>query len=548
MTPIELTFEQREAAHTSARNALVIAGAGSGKTRVILARIMHQIEAGHSPASIAAVTFTNAGVNEMRERLEARGIRIGFIGTLHSLMLRIRQSEGKHLPFMSVLAAEDADALLEETARKLGVRTASIEKLTELRRQWWRVQPELSPRTATPETRVLQAYYRTLFDSRMIDYDGLLWQGLEILRAQHSRVTPPPFTHFHVDEYQDSAAVDAEIYATLESMGASFFCVGDPDQSIFSFRGGCLDNILAMSRRPDVTTYFLADNYRCKAGIVGVANRLISRNAKRVVKEMRATTGETGSSRCTLSASVLEHNAVVREEVIASLMTGGSVAVLVRTNSVAVELAGFLRDADIPVELVNKSELPKDWLRLKMALTLMSDVTNECTRGRFLARYPDMNAIPPTNTHSATDAVDNLHRFGVTKAAIAIVAEWSRENPGATLRELVLAMAQEEREFFGNANEGERRAYVGTIHGAKGREWDTVVLAAFEQGAIPRRQAEPDELEEERRLAYVGVTRARQRLVVVASKTRTFVKGNFKREEERGFSRFVDEMRPDTQA
>lgn len=543
---MELDAFQKPAAETLAPNAVVLAGAGSGKTRVLVARVSFLIKnMAAEPERIAAITFTNAGSAVMRRRWQP-GATPGFCGTLHGLLLRYVIAEGK-----TVLAQEDADELLLEEAKLANYRE-SKQPLFDTRQSFWK-HIGTPAREMTRAQSVVQSYYQKLISAGMLDYDGILWLGLSLLKQGAATL---PFTHILWDEFQDSGEADMEVLNVIlaRCCVSSLFIVGDSDQSIYGFRGGRVENILNIAQSPQFERHQLVYNYRSAIGIVGLANRLIAHNPRLTgTVPCVSTRNEKGTGNVKYYGSPIAQNEGIAELVAGFISAGTAperIAILARTHGIIEGLKETLPGRGIPFSFGEAKKLPKEWVLLKLAVAIMRQPNNWNLwriwnrRAEKIGHHnyaesmgTDAPATPgalmglPANP-SPAEALNHLSKFGLSIAAISVVRDWLREHPAPDLESLLLALSNEEVQ----AKPGGEGVYVGTIHSAKGREWETVILAGFEQGVLPMGK----DIQEERRLAYVGITRAETNIVFCASDSRVFQFGPAFTEEKRtGPSQFI---------
>lgn len=552
--------QMRVVQYTGPKNMLVIAGPGSGKTRTLIERIAADIERGESyheetemgvrPENMVAITFTGAGAAEIKARLAERapGVRLGFVGTLHAFLLQVLREAR---PGLGVIAPEVAEEILTATVKAMKFRG----KADALKSARSTVNP--------PEVLkdILSMYYRRLLSNNVIDYDGILRYGLTAIKAGNTGWLAG-LRNFYVDEYQDSGAFDREIYATLKALGKFLFIVGDPDQSIYGFRGSKLENILDEAKAPDVETFHLNKNYRSGAFIVRASAKLIGHNIQRVEgpepEACRAVAGLFQVNRCETQP---EHDSKVitlaRAAIVDYKVEPEQVAVLTRTNSEARELRDHFSAAGMSTRGIETVRAPQDWKLCKAALAFFAEPSSW-----FLAALlhremhglgmPDDAAMEkmrsvyaePGNMFTAyikgmgpdvpaAFALPMLKAFEINTTTLAIIERMISDTPGVnTISDLQLALGAEMASTVTGSG-----VYVGTAHSAKGREWDTVIIAGVEEGYFPNHGGET---EEERRLFYVAMTRAKNVLHMVSAASRKIqYNPNFSKIEPRDISRYV---------
>jgi DNA helicase-2/ATP-dependent DNA helicase PcrA len=624
----DLNEAQREAVLATEGPLLVIAGAGSGKTRVLTHRVAHLIAAcGVKPNEILAITFTNKAAGEMRERLEnllggtARSI---WILTFHAACGRILRREAPRLGYRSNFTIYDqADqvrlvkACLDELERdpKRFVPRGIHAQISNAKNQL--VGPdEYAQRVASfydqTVADVYGIYQRRLLGSNAVDFDDLLMLTVEVLeRFPEARERwQKAFRYVLVDEYQDTNHAQYRLLQLLAEKHRNLCAVGDPDQSIYAFRGADIRNILEFERDfGDTRTIALEQNYRSTNTILRAANHVITQNRERKEKNLWSELGE-GEPVQVLEVEDEHSEARFVAAEVASLIddgySGRDVAVFYRTNAQSRVLEDVLVRQGIPYQVIGgprfyeRAEI-KDAVAYLQVIDNPADavslqrVANRPRRGigdTTLARlgvWADANAAP------LFDALGNAEAAGLGTAQARAVSALR------TLLQSLQAQAQElsvpdliervlEQSGYLESLEAERtieargrienlkelvgvaREYVEqtadpslsqflqeislhsdqdalreeqslvtlmTLHNAKGLEFGAVFLIGMEEGIFPHsRSIEEQGIEEERRLCYVGMTRAKQRLTLTHAAVRALY-GN------RSYnlpSRFVDEL------
>lgn len=540
MLPFSLSPAQRAAVESHDTTILCISGPGSGKTATQIARIGRLLCDGVERRSICAITFTNAAADEVKERLKqvsaADASEFGYIGTLHGLMLRLIQQHSAKLGYatdrIAVLDEEENNVLLKACAREIGFK-GSIERVRECV-----LAAKVSP---NPEREELAAkrYRQTLRANGLISYDLILHVGLTLLKQGIAL----PFDHLLVDEFQDSADIDADIYEVMPVRNRFF--VGDPDQSIYGFRGARVANILRLAER--VAQFFLEENNRSDRRICEVAQRLIEHNVGRVAKATRPVSTADGH------VIVREFNSAYAEmltQVCEIKECQGSTAVLLRyrtgqpgSGALVCDWERALVEAGVKVRRRLGSNRPKDWFLAKAMIAVLGDVENDWLCYNLVRiKDGDAKAMEIKLAAGAAGQSINRHlfhlpddiqpkgwtpylaRLGVSPESISIVVDAiARVGVDASAGEIMAYLASDE--FLDGQEYGEG-VTVTTLHGAKGREFDNVFMPAFEQEIIPG-TAKNRVIEEERRLAYVGFTRARHNLHISFCTERRPLYGHF---------------------
>lgn len=495
---------------------LIIAGAGSGKTATLIWQIMADIEAGHDAAKMVVITFTNAGADELRRRLP--NVRFSFVGTLHAWCLNLLNRYGAALgykPGAVAMIDEETETALIRSALE-AIKAAPKWSVSEVRK--WKPRAAIS----NPAAIAAKKYMQNLRGRSCVDFDSVLFEALRLIEGGHV----PDISCLYVDEYQDSGTWDAQIYAASPAL--RLFVVGDPDQSIYKYRGGCVENILALGASPDWKTYRLQTNHRSGPEIIEAANRLIQHNTRRLEKTMEPA-GEMPPAWLATWQFTTPHDEAAGIAGRIRAYEWSDVAVLTRYNAQIPAMVAALEAEGFNVRTARKDERP--WLSVAIsALNVLLDPDNDlagkawldyfhareaalfnfhelahveahaATCGRTATRYAfelaDLDAMAPAR------ALSFMHL--PPEALNAIVAAW-RETIPETLAALLDEHAPDD--------EDGGTIYVGTIHSFKGKEAGTVVLFGMVDEATPAKKT-GEELEEERRLFYVGITRAQYRLIV----------------------------------
>jgi ATP-dependent DNA helicase Rep len=614
---------QLEAVYHLSGPCLVIAGAGSGKTRVITTKIAQLLVSGYRASQIAAITFTNKAAQEMRERAKAlvgnKAAKDLAISTFHSLGVRLLREEGPRLGLkeqFSILDSDDVLNVLKDAGGTTDVNQAR-------RWQWtislWKNQglgPAQAAQVAKDEDEraaaaVMVRYQERLSAYQAVDFDDLITLPLKLLTtdAEAREKWQNKLRYVLVDEYQDTNAVQYELLKALVGERGMFTAVGDDDQSIYGWRGATIENLKRLpTDYPALKVIPLEQNYRSTGSILRAANNVIAGNPKLFEKKLWSEYGD-GEPIALLEADGEEHEAERAVARIQQLRADGKgpafkdFAILYRANHQARVFEQALRRAQIPYKVsggqsfFDKAEI-KDlcaWLRLlvnqdddpaflRAVTTPKRGIGHQTlgSLGTFSAQWKCsmFEALFSESLASALTkrAIDGLHEFGryVNElqykakhteghtAAHALLMEWLKdigyeahlldneenekvaqarwgnvldfvdwiakrcggqqsEEGGVSFTEpkqSVLDVAQTISVILSLAERGEEQDQVTltTLHASKGLEWPHVVLAGVNEGLLPfkREEAEltPEALQEERRLMYVGITRARTTLAV----------------------------------
>ncbi|MGQ0547809.1 MAG: UvrD-helicase domain-containing protein [Betaproteobacteria bacterium] len=596
-----LNPEQLAAVTLPDEHALILAGAGSGKTRVLTTRIAWLVKSGRvSPAQLLAVTFTNKAAREMLTRISAmlpvnpRGMWIGTFHGLCNRMLRTHHRDAGLPQSFQILDSQDQLAALKRLCKALGVDEdrvvpRDLQAFVNANKEEGVRAREVPP--ADERTRRLAELYAA-YDEQcrregVVDFPELLLRSYEllkrneVLRAHYAQ----RFRHILVDEFQDTNRLQYR-WLKLFSSQNCFFCVGDDDQSIYTFRGAHVGNMADFERELRVRHVVrLEQNYRSHGNILDAANALIANNRKRLGKNLWTAAGAGQPIRVFEGESDADEARWIVEEVQALAREGtprSQMAVLYRSNAQS-RGGGHARVSHGVPDPVNGGQPVLQPAEVKHALAYL----------RLVALPDDDNAFlrvanfPPRGIGARTieQLQDNAKQQGVSlfKAtegkALAfkkLIEDMRSETQGLPLHELVdvvvkksglaehykteregaeriqnleelvnaaAAFSGEEREVESGetadpltaflthaaleagehqAGEGQDALQLMTVHSAKGLEFDAVFLSGLEEGLFPHESSalERDGLEEERRLAYVAITRARRRLYLSHAQTR----------------------------
>ena len=632
VTPIlnNLNPAQEEAVTSDKKHLLVLAGAGSGKTRVLVHRIAWKIQVdGLSPYSILAVTFTNKASREMRERIDellGMSLRGMWVGTFHGLAHRLLKAHWKDVNLPENFQILDSDDQLRLVKRVMRSMDLDEQRWPPKQAQWWingqkdeglragHIQEGGDPYMVTM-LRIYREYEATCERLGVIDFAELLLRALELWKNKPDVLEhyQQRFQHILVDEFQDTNAVQYAWLRLLAGKVSAVTAVGDDDQSIYGWRGAKVENILSYERDfADTHTVKLEQNYRSTSNILNAANAVIARNAERLGKELWTDSGEGES--IALYAAFNEHDeARYIADRLQSWFNEGNrredSAILYRSNAQSRVLEAALLQADIPYRIYGgqrfyeRLEIKNALSYLRMMLNCHDDVAfervvNVPPRGigdrtvetiRALARERD------TSLWSAAAAIVSEKRMAARATnAVALFIELINEMSGQ-LDELPLAEQAENaiqhsgliemhrrekgergqarvenleelitacRNFEAEDNDlpilpqfldqvaldaGDRQAdedqdavQLMTLHSAKGLEFPLVFLAGMEENLFPHKMSldEPGRLEEERRLAYVGITRAMEKLYLTFAESRSI----YGSESFNSVSRFVRDI------
>ena len=528
---IKLTSEQADAVASRSDNTLVEACPGSGKTEVVLQRILWLIAEGASPTDIAVVTYTNSAAREIERRLaEVIKTPLGFVGTLHAFCVRHLHAFGPWRE-LRVMDDEDADMLLKRCAEECAPKVTW--RALDDRRATWHNCPVANPET--PVEIAVARYYATMVRTGEVDYDTLLDWTLKALKDRES--LRRRWHALIVDEFQDAASIDAEIYRAVEA--DTRFYVFDTMQSIFKFRGADVGEAERLLADPAWGRYTLSVNFRSRPEICQAITNLASHAPGEPRKPVRAADHQGGAARSRFFDDEAEEAEGIAGAILTQIEHNGpdqtpdvliaeaqKFAVLARSNRIADRIADEMRTRGVPVCQMKPVNPPKDWKLAMAALGVCARPHSTAAARRYLARVDrkvesnPMNAMR-TVTGRADLLRDEMAAMGVSFESLEAITTRFKELPtSADIRDLEMSLALDP---VTRRMEGEG-VFVGTIHAAKGREWDHVVVAGFEEEIIPGLRQDKD-VDEERRLAYVAMSRAREKLILSWSAFRSAIPG-----------------------
>lgn len=577
---------------------LILAGAGSGKTKTLTHRIAYLLkEKGAWPNQILAVTFTNKAAREMRERLatltnqpNTRGF-MPWMGTFHGICVRLLRADGATIGIQSnfvIYDEDDRQGLVKQAMKDRGVSDTKIKPravsaaISGAKNQM--VDPVEFARTAQyPFQKTVAEVYARYEELKQaagaLDFDDLLVETVRLFREQDSVRTKwrDTFSHILIDEYQDTNAAQYAIVKSLVNEHRNICVVGDDWQSIYSWRGADFTNILNFERDfPGTLVVKLEQNYRSTGAILEAANNVISKNKERTDKKLWTAEGAGSPVQIHEVYDETEEARLVAGRIQAQVGMGArkpeDFAVLYRTNAQSYTMERALLQSRIPYQIVggvrfyDRKEI-KDvmaYLRLlyqpndRMAFTRIANVP---TRGigassleRFLSwqsvtgmdilsalrRAQEADGLTPRAKNALTKLGDMLAVIDTAAQPSEIVEEvlaktayleYLRDGtPSAEDREEnVSSLVSDAKTFAGlpefleevalmssvDESKTDRGVTLMTLHAAKGLEFPVVFMVGLEEGIFPHsrvHEAGPSELEEERRLCYVGMTRAREEL------------------------------------
>ncbi len=625
-----LNDKQKEAVLATDGPCLVIAGAGSGKTKVLTHKIAYLIsEKNVKPWNILAITFTNKAANEMKQRVEAiigSAAQDMWMGTFHSICVRILKKYIDRLGFDTsflIFDTSDQRTVVKEALKTLNIDDKMFTDRSVLSEISNAKNEMLTPKEYLAKYKgeyrkekigeIYELYQKRLKENNAIDFDDIINYAIDILSSNPDALEyyTEKFKYVLVDEYQDTNKAQFTLVSILASRYGNITVVGDNDQGIYSFRGADITNILNFEKDfPGTKIIKLEQNYRCTGNILKAANSVIKHNENKYEKKLW-TENEEGKLPCLYQAEdeydearyiVEQINNLKREE----YLKPKDFVILYRMNAQSRAIEDILRREDIPYKVVGgvkfyeRKEIkdaiaylrlvqnPSDNISLKRiinepkrgigktSLDNISQISEEtgismyeiikhaeeyglnrikANSEEFIKLIEEMReakqnlnisdllkevlrksgytkALENENTVEAETRLQNLEEF------LTVAIEFEEESADNSLQEFLESITLSSD--IDEMQDEENSVTLMTLHSAKGLEFPTVFLVGMEEGIFPGYKSigEPKELEEERRLFYVGITRAKEFLFLTCAKHRTI----FGSTSYNAISRFVKEI------
>lgn len=653
---INLNRAQQEAVDTLHGPVLIMAGAGSGKTRTLINRIDNLIRHGVKPETILAITFTNKAARELKSRLSLDAANVEA-STIHSFCVKILRQYAHVLGYSNnflILDTSDAqtvigyakndiaDAYVAMQYERFPHRELNAHFILEMKDRT--IQSAISKAKNDgisaheymnyqhrvdeyPEviTAIFKKYEEIKLRENSMDFDDLLVKTCQLLRDNPAilEIVQNTYHYIMVDEYQDVNDIQDELVNLISAKNRNICVVGDPDQSIYKFRGSKVENIIEFNRTyPDTKIIHLDENYRSEQVILDAANDVINNNSKIANKERRLFSSNTSSNDLPMLVHLdtqIDEATYIAEQIKDYIQKGGKysdIAILYRNNAISKNIDMALRNASIPFEI--HGGLPfyqrKEIKDIIAYLTVMTNpystvqlkrIINVPRRGignatiteieNYAKAYNPILTIPQV----LTGHLDNIKLPPARREKLehftSLYTNINYNNVGTSIKELIEYFYEhtgylnylmdednaEERldnakEFLSDAqkfdeevdpnsdtlfnrcgmflqkialqtnvdknDESEEKVTLMTLHASKGLEFPFVIIAGCEEGTLPSNLAiRAKDVPEERRLMYVGMTRAEKKLIMTAVKER-LIYGQY---QAQGLSRFVTEIKPE---
>ena len=622
--PTLLNPQQSLAVEHEGGPLLVIAGAGSGKTRVLTARVGRLLERGVPPYAILAFTFTNRAAREMRERMErqvGKAAAAVWIGTFHATAVRLLRREHAAAGLLRefvIYDRDDQERVVKDVLRALEIPehtvklSAALNKISDAKNKMVAPSEFVSAAAGPGERRmgeIFAGYQSALRANGALDFDDLIAESVRLLEtnAEVGERYRRRFQHVLVDEYQDTNHAQFRLVSALASGHRNLFVVGDEDQSIYGWRGASMENMLEFEQAfPGAATLRLEQNYRSTGNILKAANAVIANNRSRKGKTLWCDREAGPQLRFSLATDETDEARRIRSILEAHVRRSGALrdyAVLYRTNAQSRSLETELRMGGVAYEIVGgvsffqRREVKDVLAYLRLVANPYDSVAfwriwNTPRRGlgsvveakvqarvaathesphdalRSVVQLGDLSKAAFTGAHEFLELLAELRTLHEQPVELVMArllertqylehldADEDAKDRKENVQELLVSAAGYSNtggtlaEFLGEAAlitdldrvaEDADRVLLLTAHNAKGLEFPHVIVAGLEEGLLPHGNAldDPDELEEERRLFYVAITRAQQSVVLTAAAYRR----RFDGARGASVSRFVNEI------
>ena len=621
-----LNQAQREAVITTEGPVMVMAGAGSGKTRVLTRRIAHLIlDKNVYPSQILAVTFTNKAAREMKERvgkLINEDTNYMWISTFHSFCARFLRMEIEHIaPYTNkyqIIDDDDSEKIVRDIIKDLGYDIKDYKPKTFLK-YISDEKNEVSPKFNDREVedifvRVNEIYNKTLVEQNLVDFDDLIILTLRILNecADVREKYQEKFHYILVDEFQDTNYVQYKLIKVLGGKYNNIFVVGDEDQSIYSFRGARVENVQKFRQELENTKLILLEeNYRSTKSILNIANKVIKNNPSRIDKNLYTSNEVDNPIKYFTGSSSYEEELFIVDEIKKLKLEGyeyKDFAIMYRSNHLSRSIEETLTKYRLPYEMYggisffSRKEIKDICAYLRLIISHDDDfsferIVNEPKRKIGPAMISKLKDNRNLNNQSLFDSIDSLSASGNgynslidfkftileleedlnnkeealtnivdkildktgyrkmlkesgedgedrlenIKELKSLIKEYEDSFPELDRLELLEEMLQNItlKTDMDNKNEDNDAIKLMTYHQAKGLEFKVVFMMAMEEGIFPNQMAMfENSLDEERRICYVGITRAKERLYITNAINR-YVFGH---QEQHLESRFISEI------
>ena len=581
----DLNEEQRKAVLNTQGPMIILAGAGSGKTRVLTYKVLYLIEQKNiDPQNILMVTFTNKAANEMKERIQKLSKQTDkpLIGTFHSLCARILRIEGKNIGFsekFTIYDTQDSRDAIKEAMRRANISTKDFKPysihatISQAKNQLINELEYLNLARGyfqANDAKIYPFYQRILKENNALDFDDLILKTIELFdkNPQILEKYQNKFQYLLVDEYQDTNQAQYILTKMLSRKWNNICVVGDFSQSIYSFRGANFQNLITFKNDfKNTKTFSLSQNYRSTQTILDSAFGVISKNTLHPV--LKLWTKNQKGEKIILYEASNEHNEA--EFIISQIVNLGleprEVAVLYRINAQSRVVEEVFLHHGVPYVLVGGTRF-YERKEVKDILAYLHLIDNEKDNVSFkrieklgksrLKKFMDFSESLDKENANTIDLLDrvieaadylslfdpkdegDMQRLENIKELRSVAIEF----PALSSFLENVSLVEQEQLPDHPVKDKANAVTLMTLHGAKGLEFPNVFMIGMEEGIFPHSRSlmEKSELEEERRLCYVGITRAKQRLFMTYSKRRLI----FGQRSSNILSRFILDIPKDT--
>jgi DNA helicase-2/ATP-dependent DNA helicase PcrA len=586
----DLNFTQREAVTTITGPVLILAGAGSGKTRALTYRTAYMItKVQIPPQRILMVTFTNKAAGEMKHRVQQllsnthnQLPTLPFIGTFHSLCVRILRIDGKNLginPNFTIYDSDDQKGIVAKILKSMDINTKKVSPsaihaiISQCKNEL--ISPEIYAKSAKGPyqevvAKVFFEYENHLQASESLDFDDLLNKTVELFQTRTDILTKYQniFQYLMIDEYQDTNHVQYTLTNLLAKTHRNLCVVGDMSQSIYKFRGADIRNIISFERDyPESKVFKLEENYRSTQTILNAANHIIRKNTGHQV--LNLYTNKLGGNKIVLyeAQSEVDESHYIAQKILSNNYLYKDVAILYRTNAQSRALEECFIHQSIPYKLIGgirfyeRKEIKDLIAYLRVIANPHDTASHERLEKMGKTRYrkflnwtqslTPISSTQPANLFTTTTneatrfSSNNYTTLELLEKTLEVTSYLEYIDDGTevaagrieNIKELKTVATQYPnlRDFLEQVslsegpssttqpNSTENAVTMMTLHAAKGLEFKHVFIPGWEEGLFPHARSilQKEELEEERRLAYVGITRAMEDLFLCYAVTRT---------------------------
>ncbi|MDQ7815956.1 MAG: UvrD-helicase domain-containing protein [Melioribacteraceae bacterium] len=631
----DLNQEQLKAVEYNTGPHMIVAGAGSGKTRVLIYKIAYLIDKGMDPTAILALTFTNKAAKEMKDRIRSligKKAAVFWMGTFHSIFARILRVEAKTLnykPNFSIYDREDSVSLVSNVMQNLNINLENLtpngvqHKISYLKNQM--IKPEDYGKTMATTLadrkflEIYNEYNKRLFENNAMDFDDLLLKPIELFKNNPKILLKykKQFKYILVDEYQDTNKAQYELLKLLSPTKDKVCVVGDDAQSIYSWRGAEIKNMLNFKKDFKGAKIFrLEQNYRSTKMILAAADSIIKNNTEQITKTLW-TENNDGEELTLMRASDEKDEAFqiakrIKKEISARKLSLNDISIFYRLNSQSRALEDALRREKIPYKIVGgvefyrrkevkdvlaylriltnqndeesllrimnfpqrgigntsiskmiafarklelslfatmarvfevievKERIQKNVKQFKMLLDKYTDLKDKLSIGELTSALVDELGI--LKIYKEENSAESMARYDNIQELLSAVQQYSKENPDAKLDEFLAEVSLVSG--VDQYDEKVNSVTLMTVHSAKGLEFPLVFITGLEEDIFPLspRFDSDSKIEEERRLFYVALTRAQQKIFLTYSRSRY----RFGEVAYQSKSRFLDELDENT--